>query len=238
MLIELLPGIHSGIGSEVPQAFYNASATHIIAISGFKLLLIDALLWRQYLPQTLTRADLKFSPTIILTLHQCALLSLYGISIFLISHFSQSTKRSPCVTLVCKMEAMEGKRPNQELLRFLKSVRDRAADQGNVLFGPMIAIPPAIFLAYFGTDMDLGLAILLSIVIAIGSWLLLVLILSLAKQRPTISKAHAALALALMLLVFFGNSAFNKDRVIQNLGAANTAQSEALTSQAESLRYA
>jgi hypothetical protein len=102
----------------------------------------------------------------------------------------------------------------------------------------MIAIPPAIFLAYFGTDMDLGLAILLSIVIAIGSWLLLVLILSLAKQRPTISKAHAAFALALMLPVFFGNSAFNKDRVIQNLGAANTAQSEALTSQAESLRYA
>jgi hypothetical protein len=43
LLIELLPGIHSGIGSEVPQAFYNASATHIIAISGFKLSPIDAL---------------------------------------------------------------------------------------------------------------------------------------------------------------------------------------------------
>ena len=96
---------------------------------------------------------------------------------------------------------MEGKRPNQELLRFLKSVRDKAADQKDVLFGPVIAIPPAIFLAYFGNDMDLGLAILLSIVVAIGSWLLLVVILSLAKQRPNISKTYTALALASMLLV-------------------------------------
>ncbi len=139
---------------------------------------------------------------------------------------------------VCKMEAMEGKRPNQELLRFLKSVRDRAADQGNVLFGPMIAIPPAIFLAYFGNDMDLGLAVLLSIVIAIGSWLLLVVILSLARQRPTINRAYAAFALVLILLVFFALSAFNNDRLIKNLGAANAAQVEALSSQGESLRYA
>lgn len=135
-------------------------------------------------------------------------------------------------------EQMEGRRPNQERLRFLRSIRDRAADQKDVLFGPVIAIPPAIFLAYFGTEMELGLAILLSVVIAIGSWLLLVLIVSLAKQRPTVSKAHAAFALGLMLLVFFGYSAFNNDRVIQNLGAAITAKSEALTSQAESLRYA
>jgi hypothetical protein len=133
---------------------------------------------------------------------------------------------------------MEGKRPNQELLRFLKSVRDKAADQKDVLFGPVIAIPPAIFLAYFGNDMDLGLAILLSIVVAIGSWLLLVVILSLAKQRPNISKTYTALALASMLLVFFVLSAFNNGRVIQNLEAENATQVEALSSQAESLRYA
>jgi competence protein ComGC len=133
---------------------------------------------------------------------------------------------------------MERKRPNQELLRFLNSVRDKAADQKDVLFGPVIAIPPAIFLAYFGNDMDLGLAILLSIVIAIGSWLLLVVILSIAKQRSTINNNYAAFTLAVMLLVFFVLSAFKNDRVIQNLGAANTAQVEALTSQAESLRYA
>jgi len=112
---------------------------------------------------------------------------------------------------------MKGKRPNRELLKFLKSVRDRAADQKDVLFGPVIAIPPAIFLAYFGKDMNLGLAILLSIVIAIGSWLLLVVILSLAK--------HAF-------------SAFINDRVVQNLGVANAAQVEALTSQADMLRHA
>ncbi len=43
MLIEPIPGIHSGIGSEVSQAFKDTSTNHIIAISGFKLLLIDAL---------------------------------------------------------------------------------------------------------------------------------------------------------------------------------------------------
>ena len=37
-MIELLPGIDGGISSEVPQAFNSASTTHIIAISGFKLL--------------------------------------------------------------------------------------------------------------------------------------------------------------------------------------------------------
>ena len=36
MLIESLPGIHSGIGSEVREAFNDTSTTHIIAISGFK----------------------------------------------------------------------------------------------------------------------------------------------------------------------------------------------------------
>ena len=126
-------------------------------------------------------------------------------------------KRSPSVTHVSGMKSMKGKRPNRELLEFLKSVRDRAAVQKDVLFGPVIAIPPAIFLAYFGKDMNLGLAILLSIVIAIGSWLLLVVILSLAK--------HAF-------------SAFINDRVVRNLGVANAAQVEALTSQADSLRHA
>ena len=137
-----------------------------------------------------------------------------------------------------EMESMEGKRPNQELLRFLKSVRDKATDQQDVLFGPVIAILPAIFLAYFGNDMNLGLAILLSIVIAIGSWMLIVVILSLAKQRPNINKTYTAFALGSMLLVFFALSAFNNDRVIQNLGAANATQVDALSYQAESLRYA
>ena len=36
LLIELLPGIHSCVGSEVPQAFKDTSATHIITISGLK----------------------------------------------------------------------------------------------------------------------------------------------------------------------------------------------------------
>ncbi len=104
---------------------------------------------------------------------------------------------------------MEGQRPNQELLKFLKSIRAKAAEQMNVLFGPVISIPPAIFLAYFGTDMDLGLAILLSIVIAIGTWLLLLLILSLAKPMPcsTCSCRYAPGS--------FGHAAFNNDRVIQ-----------------------
>ena len=43
MLIELIPGIDSGISPEVPQAYNDTSTTHIIAISGFKLLSIDAL---------------------------------------------------------------------------------------------------------------------------------------------------------------------------------------------------
>ncbi len=111
---------------------------------------------------------------------------------------------------------MDRKRRNQELLSFLRSVRDRAAKQKNVLYGPVIAIPPAIFLAYVGTDMDLGLAILLSIAIAIGTWLLLVVIFSLGKQRPTISKSHAAFASTLMLLILFAYSAFNSARVIRN----------------------
>ena len=43
LLIELLSGIRSGIGSEVHEAFKDTGTTHIIAISGFKLLSIDAL---------------------------------------------------------------------------------------------------------------------------------------------------------------------------------------------------
>ncbi len=43
LLIEPLPGIDSGISSEVPQTFKDTSTTRIIAISGFKLLSIDAL---------------------------------------------------------------------------------------------------------------------------------------------------------------------------------------------------
>lgn len=43
LLVELLPGIHSCNGPEVPQAFKDTGTTHIIAISGFKLLSIDAL---------------------------------------------------------------------------------------------------------------------------------------------------------------------------------------------------
>ncbi len=38
MLIELLPGIDSGISSELREAFYDTNTTHIIAISGLKLL--------------------------------------------------------------------------------------------------------------------------------------------------------------------------------------------------------
>jgi hypothetical protein len=43
LLIALLPGIDNGIRSEVCQAFNVTSTTHIIAISEFKLLSIDAL---------------------------------------------------------------------------------------------------------------------------------------------------------------------------------------------------
>jgi hypothetical protein len=39
----LLPGIESGIRSELCEAANDTSTTHIIAISGFKLLPIDVL---------------------------------------------------------------------------------------------------------------------------------------------------------------------------------------------------
>jgi len=43
LLIELFPGIHRCIGSEVAQTVKDTSTTHIIAISGFELMPIDAL---------------------------------------------------------------------------------------------------------------------------------------------------------------------------------------------------
>ena len=43
MLIELLPGIDSGISSELREAFYDTNTTHIIAISGLKMSSCDAL---------------------------------------------------------------------------------------------------------------------------------------------------------------------------------------------------
>ena len=42
MLIELLPGIHRCIGSEVSQTFKDTSTTHIIVIYGFKMSSCDA----------------------------------------------------------------------------------------------------------------------------------------------------------------------------------------------------
>ena len=44
LLVELLPGIHSYDGSEVPQAFKDTSTTNIITISGIKLSEMDLLL--------------------------------------------------------------------------------------------------------------------------------------------------------------------------------------------------
>ncbi len=48
LLIELFPGIHSGIDSEVLQDFNDTSATHIIAISGFNMSSCDALHAREW----------------------------------------------------------------------------------------------------------------------------------------------------------------------------------------------